>query len=82
MAISTRDLIELVGVLPEDVKQSAYDYLQFLLLRHPRPDWDEIDRMEPDQLPLSEEEERQLSSNSGFISWEDATRELGLSTDS
>ena len=82
MAISTRDLIELVETLPENVKQSAYDYLQFLALRHARPDWDEIDRMEPDTLPLSEEEERQLNSNSGFISWEDAKRELGLSTDS
>lgn len=82
MAISTRDLIRLVVVLPEEVKQSAYDYLQFLALRHVRPDWDEIDRMEPDDLPLSEEEERQLNSNSGFISWEDAKRELGLSTDS
>ena len=34
MAISTRDLIELVEALPEEVKQSAYDYLQFLALFH------------------------------------------------
>jgi hypothetical protein len=36
---------------------------------------------EPEEIPLSEEEERQLRDNSEFVSWEDATGELNLPTD-
>lgn len=35
-----------------------------------RPDWDDIARMEPDAIPLSEEEERQLGAKEGFITGE------------
>lgn len=58
MAISKRELIKLIELLPDDANQSAYDYLKYLSIRH-RPDRDEIAQME-DDIPLSEEEERQL----------------------
>lgn len=66
MAISKQELIKLIELLPDDASQSAYDYLKYLSISH-RPDWDEIARMEPDDVPLSEEEERQLKSNRGDI---------------
>lgn len=80
MAISKQELIKLIELLPEDASQSAYDYLKYLTIRH-RPDWDEISRMEPDDVPLSEEEERQLKSAAEFMSWEEAMSELNLPTD-
>ncbi|GBF12576.1 hypothetical protein [Tepidibacillus sp. HK-1] len=70
MAISNEDLVKLVRNLPESAKKSAYDYLKFLSLTHKRPDWDEILEMEPEEIDLSEEEERQLNNNSEFVSWE------------
>jgi hypothetical protein len=80
MSISNNDLIKMIEGLPKEAKQSAYDYLKFLSVHHSRPDWDEIDRMDPDDIPLSEEEERQLKSNSEFVTWEEAMRELDLPT--
>jgi hypothetical protein len=80
MAISKRELIKLIELLPDEANQSAFDYLKYLSTRH-RPDWNEIELMEPDDVPLSEEEERQLKSNSEFMSWEEAMRELNLPTD-
>ncbi|MFZ3131058.1 MAG: hypothetical protein WA125_08155 [Desulfosporosinus sp.] len=61
MAISNDDLLKLVEILPEEAKQSAYDFLKFLTIGHKRPDWDEIDLLEPDDIPLSEEKERQMT---------------------
>ncbi|MHB8124275.1 MAG: hypothetical protein ACYDEJ_01310 [Desulfitobacteriaceae bacterium] len=81
MAISNDDLFKLVKILPIEAKQSAYDYLKFLIILHTRPDWHEIARMEPDDLPLSEEEEWQLKNNTEFVSWEEAMRELHLPSD-
>lgn len=81
MAISNDDIFRLVSILPEETKQSAYDFLKFLTIRHTRPDWDEIDQMEPDDIPLSEEEQLQLNNNTEFVSWEDAMHELNLPTD-
>jgi hypothetical protein len=80
MAISKQELIKLIELLPDDANQSAYNYLKYLSIRH-RPDWDEIELMEPDSLPLSEEEERQLKNSTEFTSWEEAMRELNLPTD-
>ncbi|MDA8226599.1 MAG: hypothetical protein M0T74_02650 [Desulfitobacterium hafniense] len=51
----------MINILPEEAKQSAYDFLKFLSIRHTWPDWNEIAQMEPDDLPLSEEEEKQLN---------------------
>ena len=81
MAISNDDIFRLVSILPEETKQSAYDFLKFLTTRHTRPDWDEIDLMEPDDIALSEEEKLQLKNNTEFMSWEDAMHELNLPTD-
>ncbi len=81
MAIINDDLLKLVKILPEEAKQSAYDFLKFLTIEHTRPDWDEINQMEPDDIPLSEEEEWQLKNNTEFVSWEDAMHELNLPTD-
>lgn len=49
--------------------------------QHTRPDWDEITKLDPDDEPLSMEEQRQLNSESFFISWEEAMNELDLPTD-
>jgi ribonucleotide reductase alpha subunit len=78
MTVRKEDMIKLFELLSEDAKQSAYDYLQFLSICRRRADWGEIVRMEPDDIPLSEEEERQLKNNAGFVSWEEAMRELNL----
>lgn len=43
MAISNDELFRLVNELPEESKQSAYDFLKFLIVRNTRPDWDEIE---------------------------------------
>ncbi|MFK4998565.1 hypothetical protein ACI2OX_18315 [Bacillus sp. N9] len=81
MAISNEELFKIIKNLPENAKQSAYDYLKYLSHSHSHPDWDEIMDLEPDNIPLSKEEESQLKINSEFVSWEDAIHELGLSTD-
>ncbi|HZK84975.1 MAG TPA: hypothetical protein VFC58_09915 [Desulfosporosinus sp.] len=80
MSISNNDLFKLVNILPEETKQSAYDFLRFLAIDHARPDWDEIMKMEPDDIPLSAEEEKQLK-NIDVVSWEEAMNELDLPTD-
>jgi hypothetical protein len=55
--------------------------MQYLAAKQNQLDWDEIAKLEPDTVPLSEEEERQLNSGSGFMSWEEAMTELNLPTD-
>ncbi|MFZ0446355.1 MAG: hypothetical protein WAM95_17320 [Bacillus sp. (in: firmicutes)] len=82
MAISNEELVDMVKKLPESAKKSAYDYLKYLTISHTRPDWDDIMHLEPDEIPLSpEEEQQQLKKNSEFVSWEDAMNEFGLPTD-
>lgn len=81
MAINKDEVIQIFDRLPESAQQSAFDYLQYLSIKHNQLDWDDIAKLEPDATPLSEEEERQLNSESGFISWEEAMDELNLPTD-
>lgn len=81
MAINKNEVLKIFDQLPETAQQSAYDYLQFLSARHHRPSWDDISKLEPDTVPLSDEEKKQLNSKSGFMSWEEAMDELNLSTD-
>ncbi|GEM_PF-1559770 len=69
MAISNDDLTKLVDKLPEEAKQSAYDFLKFLTIRNAQPDEDEIDQMNQDDISLNEEE-WQLKNNTEFVSWE------------
>ncbi|RAU93875.1 hypothetical protein [Paenibacillus sp. YN15] len=81
MAVDKDKVLKLFEQLPEIAQQSAYDYLQYLSLKHDRLDWEKIEKMEPDEIALSEEEQRQLNSNEGFMSWEEAMHELNLPTD-
>lgn len=81
MAVNKDEVLKIFEQLPENAQQSAYDYLQYLSTRHTRPDWDAIAKLDPDDVPLSEEEQHQLNSNSGFVSWEEAMNELNLPTD-
>lgn len=81
VVISNDDLNRLVEILPEEAKQSAYDYLTYLALIHHRPDWHEIAQLTPDDMPLSDEERRQLNSDTEYTTWEDAMRELDLPTE-
>ena len=78
MAISNNDLFELISLLPENAKQSAYDFLKFLTANKTHPDWVEIALMEPEDIALSKEEEKQLRSHSGSVPWEEAMHELDL----
>lgn len=81
MAINKEAVIRLFEQLPETAQQSAFDFLQFLSTQHRRNDWNDIAKLEPDGEPLSDEEKRQLESQSGFMSWEEAMRELDLPVD-
>lgn len=81
MAINKSELLKLFEQLPETAQQSAYDYLLFLSMKQNRLDWHEIEKLDPDEVPLSEEEQKQLNSESGFVSWEEAMDELDLPTD-
>ena len=77
MAISKEDIVKLFEQLPEKEKQSAFDYLQYLTIKD-RPDWNEIAQLDPDEIPLSDEEVQQLNANEGYISGEEAERECNL----
>jgi len=81
MAINKDEVLKIFEQLPGTAQQSVYDYLQYLSTKHNRLNWDEIARLDPDEVPLSEEERCQLNSNSGFMSWEEAMNELELPTD-
>lgn len=80
MAINNEDVIALFEQLSEKEKQSAFDYIQYLSIRN-RPDWNEIALLDPDDIPLSDEELQQLNANEGFISGEEANREFNLKVD-
>ena len=80
MAINKEDVIKLFEQLPEKEKQSTFDYMQYLSIKD-RPDWNEIAKLDPDDIPLSDEEVQQLKANEGFISGEEAKRELNLKVD-
>ncbi len=81
MAIRNEELVEMVKNLPQSAKKSAYDYLKYLAISHERLNWDEIIKLDPDDIPLTEEEKNQLKTNSEFLSWEEAMNELDLPTD-
>lgn len=81
MVVNKDDVLKIFEQLPGTAQQSVFDYLQFLSAKHNRLNWDEIARLDPDEIPLSEEEQSQLNSNSGFMSWEEAMNELDLPTD-
>jgi hypothetical protein len=81
MAIDKNKVMQIFDQLTESAQQSAFDFMQYLSEKQNQLDWDDIAKLEPDAVPLSEEEERQLNSESGFMSWEEAMNELNLPTD-
>ena len=65
-------------------KKAAFDFIELLIERskNKKPiTWLEIDELENDSEPLTEEELEQLESKEGYISGEDAKREFGLQVD-
>lgn len=83
MVVRKDDLYSLIERLQEPDQKTAFDFLQYLIERSERKplSWEEIDRQEPDDEPLTEEELRQLKSDGGYVSGEDAKREFGLQVD-
>jgi len=56
----------------EHLKEAIKGFLEALEITGlPRPDWDEISQIEPDNMPLSEEEERKLQNITEFVSLEE-----------
>lgn len=79
MAIPKEDLHKLIECLPDRDQKTVFDFLQFLLNRSEKPSsWDAIDKAALDCEPLTREELRQLESQEGFISREEANREFKL----
>lgn len=83
MGIRKKDLYSLIDRLQEPDQKTAFDFLQYLIERSATKPlgWEEIDRQEPDDEPLTEEELRQLNSDAGYVSGEEAKREFGLQVD-
>jgi len=84
MAIRKGDLYKMVESLSAEDKKAAFDFIEFLIERskNKKPEsWQKIDELEGDNDPLTEEELKQLESKDGYISGEDAKRELGLQVD-
>ena len=82
MVARKEDLHKLIDHLNEADRKTAYDFLRYLINRSENnKDWDEINRLEPDHEPLSDEELRQLKASSGFVSGEEAKREFKLQID-
>lgn len=84
MAIHKEDLYRMVNSLSDEDKKLAYDFMEFLIERskNKRPkSWQEIDELESDNEPLTNEELKQIESEEGYILDEDAKREFGLHVD-
>ena len=83
MVIRKEDIHNLVERLPEDDQKTVFDFMQYILNRSTKkPDgWRTIDQLDPDDEPLTEEELRQLNSDAGYVTGEEAKREFGLQVD-
>ena len=83
MVVRKEDIHNLVERLPEDDQKTVFDFMQYLLNRSTKkPDgWEQIDQTDPDDEPLTEEELRQLNSDAGYVTGEEAKREFGLQVD-
>jgi arylamine N-acetyltransferase len=82
MSVNKKDLFDLIEQLPDSAQRSAYDYLNFLVHDHEEKlDWEQLSRLAPDSVPLSEEEKQQLNSKEGFITGEEVKREFNLQID-
>lgn len=83
MEVRKDDIHNLVDRLPENDQKTVFDFIQYLIDRSQgKPTgWAEIDQAEPDEEPLTEEELRQLKSDAGYVTGEEAKREFGLQAD-
>lgn len=83
MVVRKEDIHDLVERLPDDDQKTVFDFIQYLLNRSTKkPDgWEKIDQADRDHEPLTEEELRQLKSNAGYVTGEEAKREFGLQVD-
>ena len=83
MVITKEDIHNLVERLPEDDQKTVFDFMQYLLNRSTQKEegWEQINQADPDDEPLTEEELRQLNSDDGYVTGEDAKREFGLQVD-
>ena len=83
MVIRKEDIHDLVDRLPENDQKTVFDFMQYLLNRSiEKPDgWEILDQVDPDDEPLTEEELRQLNSDAGYVTGEEAKREFGLQVD-
>ena len=83
MVVRKEDIHNLVERLPEDDQKTVFDFMQYLLNRSTKKQdgWEKIDQAEPDDEPLTEEELRQLNSDAGYVTGEEAKREFGLQVD-
>lgn len=82
MVIRKEDIHSLIERLPEDDQKTVFDFMQYLINRSKKPDcWKKIDQATPDDEPLTEEELRQLNSDTGYVTGEEAKNEFGLQVD-
>jgi len=83
MGVHKEDIHNLVDRLREHDQKTAFDFLQYLIERSGKKPagWVEIDKAKPDDEPLTEEELRQLNSNAGYVTGEEAKLEFGLQVD-
>ncbi len=83
MVVRKDDIHNLVERLQEHDQKTAFDFLQYLIDRSQEKPagWAEIDQAEPDDEPLTEEELRQLNSDAGYVTGEEAKREFELQVD-
>lgn len=81
MAITKNDLYKMIDRLSESDTASAFDYLQFLIIRSDAKknrSWGEIAKLPPDGEPLGEEEVRQLAAPDDYIPLEQAAEEYEI----
>ncbi|WP_018307069.1 hypothetical protein [Desulfitobacterium hafniense] len=83
MVIRKEDIHDLVERLSEDDRKTVFDFMQYLLNRSIQKEegWQQINQADPDDESLTEEELRQLNSDAGYVTGEDAKREFGLQVD-
>ncbi|KJS01876.1 MAG: XRE family transcriptional regulator [Peptococcaceae bacterium BRH_c4a] len=83
MVAQKEDIHNLVERLREHDQKTAFDFLQYLIDRSEKKPtgWAEIDKAKPDDEPLTKEELRQLNSDAGYVTGEEARREFGLQVD-
>lgn len=82
MAVRRDDIVSLIDKLQEKDQKTVFDFVQFLVERSEKPaGWAAIDNADPDDEPLTEEELRQLNSEEGYLTGEEAKREFGLQVD-